>query len=98
LGTELIPDPTTAGDFCRRFAEADVAELMERVNAVRPKLWTGRGRELFGPVAFLDVDGTIAPTHGQHKAGIDISYKPESTGEMVFRWCVWDKEMLLDLG
>ena len=22
LGAERIPDPTTAGDFCRRFAEA----------------------------------------------------------------------------
>ena len=24
LGAERIPDPTTAGDFCRRFSEADV--------------------------------------------------------------------------
>ncbi|MGH3682811.1 MAG: IS1380-like element ISCku9 family transposase, partial [Natronosporangium sp.] len=36
LGADLIPDPTTAGDFCRRFAEDDVVELMERINAVRP--------------------------------------------------------------
>ena len=46
LGTELIPDPTTAGDFCRRFSEADVITLMECVNAVRPQLWQGRGRDL----------------------------------------------------
>ena len=38
LGAELIPDPTTAGDFCRRFTEADVATLMEAINAVRPQL------------------------------------------------------------
>jgi hypothetical protein len=75
LGAELIPDPTTAGDFCRRFTEADVETLMEAVNTVRPKLWAGRGRELLGPVAYLDVDGTIAPTYGQHKAGMDMSYK-----------------------
>jgi hypothetical protein len=75
LGAELIPDPTTAGDFCRRFTEADVATLMEAINAVRPQLWAGRGRELLGPIAYLDIDGTIAPTHGEHKAGMDMSYK-----------------------
>jgi hypothetical protein len=75
LGADLIPDPTTAGDFCRRFGEDDVAELMEAVNAVRPALWAGRGRDLLGPVAYVDVDGTIAPTTGAHKAGMDMSYK-----------------------
>lgn len=75
LGADLIPDPTTAGDFCRRFAERDVAALMEAINAVRPQLWAGRGRDLLGPVAYIDVDGTIVPTYGQRKAGMDISYK-----------------------
>jgi hypothetical protein len=75
LGADLIPDPTTAGDFCRRFAEADVTALMDAVNAVRPQLWRGRGAELLGPVAYIDVDGTIAPTAGQRKAGMDMSYK-----------------------
>ena len=75
LGADLIPDPTTAGDFCRRFTEADVATLMEAINAVRPQLWTGRGRDLLGPIAYIDADGTIAPTTGQHKAGMDMSYK-----------------------
>ena len=38
-------------------------------------LWAGRGRELLGPITYLDADGTIAPTGGQRKAGMDISYK-----------------------
>jgi hypothetical protein len=75
LGADLIPDPTTAGDFCRRFDEDDVTALMEAVNAVRPKLWAGRGRDLMGPVAYIDVDGTIAPTTGRRKQGMDMSYK-----------------------
>lgn len=75
LGADLIPDPTTAGDFCRRFTEADVHALMESINAVRPQLWRGRGRDLFGPIAYIDVDGTIAPTTGEQKAGMDVSYK-----------------------
>ena len=51
LGADLIPDPTTAGAFCRRVGEADVVELMGRINAVRPRLWAGRCRDLLGPIA-----------------------------------------------
>ncbi len=75
LDAQLIPSPTAAGDFTRRFAEADVIELMECINAVRPRLWRGRGRELLGPVAYIDVDGTLAPTLGSRKAGMDMAYK-----------------------
>ena len=32
-------------------------------------------RNLFGPVAFIDVDGTIAPTGARRKQGIGINYK-----------------------
>jgi hypothetical protein len=75
LGADLIPDPTTAGDFCRRFMEADVIALMECINAVRPRLWRGRGRDLLGPITYIDVDGTIVLTYGEKKEGIDLSYK-----------------------
>jgi hypothetical protein len=69
LGADLIPDPTTAGDFCRRFAETDVVELMEAINAVRPQLRTGRGQDLLGPISYLDVDGTIVGTAGAARPG-----------------------------
>ncbi len=75
LGAKLIPDPTTAGDFCRRFDEGSVIALMDAINAVRVKLWKSRCRDLFGPVAFIDVDGTIAPTGARCKQGIGINYK-----------------------
>jgi len=75
LDADLIPDPTTAGDFCRRFGEEDVLEVMEAINTVRAKLWRGRGRELLGPVTYVDVDGTVVPTSGKKKEGMDISYK-----------------------
>ena len=75
LGADLIPDPTTAGDFNRRYSQDDVLRLMEAINAVRPKLWQGRGAELLGPITYMDIDGTIAPTYGECKAGMDISYK-----------------------
>ncbi len=50
VGADLIPDPTTAGDFCRRFTEADVAKLLEAINAVRPKLWTVKGIWGYAPL------------------------------------------------
>jgi hypothetical protein len=75
LGADLIPDPTTAGDFCRRFDQTDVLTLMDAINQVRPKLWAGRGKHLLDGIAYIDVDGTMAPTTGSHKAGIGISYK-----------------------
>ncbi len=76
LGADLIPDPTTAGDFCRRFkTSVPVITLMEAINAVRPKLWQGRARDLLGPISYIDADGTMAPTCGERKSGMDISYK-----------------------
>ena len=75
LNAKLIPDPTTAGDFTRRFSEADVIGLMDCINAIRPKLWRTRAASLLAPVAYIDVDGTTAPTYRQKKRGMDISYK-----------------------
>jgi hypothetical protein len=75
LGARLLPDPTTTGDFLRRFAEADLITLMDAVNSVRPGLWTRRGADLLGEVAFVDADGTGVPTTGELKQGMDISYK-----------------------
>ena len=75
LGTRRIPDPTTAGDFCRRFqTDAHVLALMESINTVRLKVWEQQPPEFF-EVAVLNADGTIAPTFGQCKQGMDMSYK-----------------------
>jgi Transposase DDE domain group 1 len=75
LGARLLPDPTTTGDFLRRFTEADIVALMEAVNSVRPRLWTGRGAGLLGETAYLDADGSMVSTTGELKQGMDISYK-----------------------
>jgi hypothetical protein len=65
LGTSRIPDPTTAGDFCRRFESAEtVRTLMEAINTVRLGVWKQQPPEFFER-AVIDADGTIAPTTGQ---------------------------------
>jgi hypothetical protein len=74
LGAERIPDPTTAGDFTRRFSLEDIVVLEECINRVRLAVWKVQP-EGFLREAFIDVDGTIAKTYGQCKAGMDISYK-----------------------
>ena len=74
LGAERIPDPTTAGDFTRRFSEADITALQECLNRARLKVWKVQP-EGFLKEAFIDVDGTIAGTCGECKQGIGLSYK-----------------------
>jgi hypothetical protein len=75
LAAERIPDPTTAGDFTRRFSEADVLTLMEAINSIRPKLWKKRLKDSERAEAIVDVDGTLAPTTGECKEGMGLSYK-----------------------
>jgi hypothetical protein len=74
LGAERIPDPTTAGDFTRRFRVEDIVALEECVNRARLAVWKVQP-EGFLKEAFVDVDGTIARTYGECKEGMDISYK-----------------------
>lgn len=74
LGAERIPDPTTAGDFCRRFGEDDVRQLQAAFDAVRKKVWARQPAEFFTE-ACLDADGTLVGTSGECKAGMDMSYK-----------------------
>ena len=74
LGAERIPDPTTAGDFCRRFSESDLAQLHAAYDAVRKKVWARQPAEFFAE-ARLDADGTLVGTTGECKAGMDYSYK-----------------------
>jgi hypothetical protein len=73
LGAKRIPDPTTAGDFCRRFSELEVMRLQQILNLVRQRVWKQQPDAFFDH-AVLDADGTIAPTWGECKAGMDIAY------------------------
>ncbi|MCF8090441.1 MAG: IS1380 family transposase [Desulfotignum sp.] len=73
LGAQIIPDPTTAGDFLRRFEEQDVLDFMSAKNNVRKKIWEKQPTS-FKKMAIINVDGTISETYGQCKQGMDISY------------------------
>jgi hypothetical protein len=74
LGAQRIPDPTTAGDFCRRFDETDVEILMNTINDVRVKVWQQQAAS-FLEEAIIEGDGTMAETTGECKQGMDINHK-----------------------
>lgn len=74
VGADRIPDPTTAGDFCRRFDIQHVEILQEIINEIRLKVW-GQQQPDFFAEAVIDADGVIAGTTGECKQGMDMSYK-----------------------
>jgi hypothetical protein len=73
LGADRIPDPTTAGDFCRRFSAEDVETLQDVFDQTRVKAWKEQPPAFFEE-ALLDVDGTLVATGACCKQGVDIAY------------------------
>jgi hypothetical protein len=73
LGADRIPDPTTAGDFCRRFSATDVETLQDVFDQIRIKVWRQQPADFFDQ-AVLDVDGTLVATGAGCKQGVDIAY------------------------
>ena len=73
LGAQRVPDPTTAGDFCRRFAPADIERLMDAINAVRLGVWKLQPPAFFTE-AVIDADGTS---------------RSRASGATIRWWCRW---------
>ena len=73
LGARRIPDPTTAGDFCRRFSRDSIQTLLDIINDTRLEVWAGQPAAFFEQ-AILDMDGFLVETTGQCKHGMDIAY------------------------
>lgn len=76
LDAQRIPDPTTAGDFCRRFERVQILRLMEIFNETRLKVWAQQPAAFFEQ-ATIEADGTMVTTYGECKQGMDINHKGE---------------------
>ena len=73
LGALRLPDPTTAGDFLRRFEEPDVLCLMDAANERRQEIWKTQSGS-FKECAIIQGDAKIVATSGKCKKGMDMSY------------------------
>lgn len=76
LGAQRIPDPTTAGDFCRRFSPQAVNWLMDAINETRVKVWQQQPDSFFD-LAIIEGDGTMVETTGEKKEGIGLNHKKQ---------------------
>ena len=76
VGAKRIPDPTTAGDFCRRFSTERIHDLMDAFNEIRRYVWHAQPASFFDE-ALIDADGVMVETYGRCKEGVDINYKKQ---------------------
>jgi hypothetical protein len=74
LGPQRIPDPTTAGDFCRRFNDTQILAVMQAINRARQTVWKQQPDSFFAQ-ATIEADGTMVETSGEKKQGIGINHK-----------------------
>lgn len=74
LGAESLPDPTTAGDYCRRFGEDAIVTLMDAINETRLDVWREQPASFTAATARIDADGSLVSTLGECKEGMDIAY------------------------
>lgn len=74
LSAPRIPDPTTAGDFCRRFDGFKTLLLLQAINRARRIVWKQQDDAFFAE-ATIEADGSMVETCGEKKQGISMNYK-----------------------
>ncbi len=80
VGACRIPDPTTAGDFLRRFKTAqDVEPLSGVIEDIEEAVWSKlsrkvRARRKKREFALVDLDGHVKALYGVQKEGADFGY------------------------
>jgi len=91
LGASRLPDPTTAGDFLRRFdpktAPGSLEGLRHAIDELQCQVWTKQAQKQRKKnkgkrkqeLAVVDIDGHYKEVCGTQKEGVDFSYKG--------KWC-----------
>lgn len=75
LGADRIPDPTTAGDFLRRFDERSIRNLDHAIDEVQRRVWKKQRARKKGAVGIVDLDSHVHHVYGNQKQGADFTYK-----------------------
>jgi hypothetical protein len=74
LGVRSVPDPSTMGDFMRRFGRSDMNDYKTAVWQMQEQVWS-KLRKGQRKRATLDLDAKICPVYGRKKRGADYDYK-----------------------
>ncbi len=74
LGTDCIPDPTTAGDFLVRFQAEDVAGFQRVLDGIQDTSFSLLDRKR-KELATVDHDSSIHEVYGKKKEGADYAYE-----------------------
>jgi hypothetical protein len=75
LGAARIPDPTTAGDFLRRFEHDDIVALDRVCDDLHRAAWRRRYGKRKRDLALVDIDSHVHHVYGDQKEGADFTYK-----------------------
>lgn len=75
LGTSRIPDPSTAGDFLRRFKQKDIRALDESIDEAQQNAWRAIHGRRKQKLAIVDLDSHVKHIFGSKKQGADFTYK-----------------------
>jgi hypothetical protein len=80
FGACRLPDPTTAGDFLRRFNAGALAGLRQAIDAVQHKVWSKLARRhdrrrAKRSLVVVYLDGHLKELYGNQFEGADFSYK-----------------------
>src|SRR5271157_4467719 len=72
IGRKDIPDPTTAGDFCRRFTLGHILQMNRAFAEVELEVYKRRREKTTGWT--IDVDAKVQEVYGAQKEGAAKSY------------------------
>lgn len=75
LGAGRIPDPTTAGDFLRRFGVEDLSALDTAIDEAQCRAWKLAHGKRKRDLALVDMDSHVHAVYGHQKEGTDFTYK-----------------------
>jgi hypothetical protein len=71
IGRKDLPDPTTAGDFCRRFTLGHLLQVNRAFGTIEQRVYEQRPDVTHWTV---DVDAKVHEVYGEKKQGADKSY------------------------
>lgn len=75
LGATLVPDPSTAGDFLRRFDEGALDALDLAIDDAQQQVWRRRYGRRKQKLGVIDLDSHVHHVYGNQKEGADFTYK-----------------------